>query len=319
MPSVRVLRGLRLALVAALVVWLFAPTWIHSAIPLWLPFLVALALEAQFVVSNYRSSRPFFTPGGRAPDASDRERYGSGEVEDWAIVEDEGSRVWVDLAAPIEETDGADMPAAPMAAGATSRRGRLLRSLAEAAAVLAVVAGIALLLDRGTWDDIGRADRVAAEARFSAEASRVAGKPVRITCDTSRRLVGTVQHADGVAVVGGRQAYITPELCNALFRLGFEGEIPSFSETARAIAVLAHEAWHLRGVRHEGVTECYAVQSGVDVGRRLGLDEDEARRMMRSQLVANQQHRGSTYEYLVPDGCINRGRYDLDPVGDRFP
>ena len=35
--------------------------------------------------------------------------------------------------------------------------------------------------------------------------------------------------------------------------------------------------------------------------------------MMRAQLVANQQHRGSTLEYLVPRGCLNRGRFDLAP------
>lgn len=321
MPSVRVLRGVRLALVAAIVVWLFSPTWIHSAIPLWLPFVVAVVLEAQFVISNYRSTRPFFTPAGRAPDAGDQERYGSGDLQDWAIVEHEGERVWVDLA---EQPEDDDLPpeatdSAPPSVGSAGRGRRLARSLAEAAAVLAVIAGIAVLLDRGSWDDVSRADQRAAERRFSEEASLVAGKRVDVACDTSRRLVGTVQHADGVAVVGGTQAYITPELCNALYRLAFEDDVPSFSETARAIAVLSHEAWHLRGIRHEGVAECYAVQSGVGVGRRLGLDENDARRMMRSQLVANQQHGRSTYEYLVPRGCINRGRYDLDPAGDRFP
>ena len=96
-----------------------------------------------------------------------------------------------------------------------------------------------------------------------------------------------MQHADGVAAVGGRLAYLTPERCFDLYRLAFEGEI-SFSQTARAIAVLAHEAWHLRGERNEGVTECYAFQSGVDLGRRLGLSVETARRMMRQQLAENQ-------------------------------
>ncbi len=52
-------------------------------------------------------------------------------------------------------------------------------------------------------------------------------------------------------------AYLTPERCLALYRLAFKGEVKS-SQTARAIAVLAHEAWHLLGVRDEGpsATRC---------------------------------------------------------------
>ena len=337
MPSVRLLRGLRLLLIVALVLWLFSPYWIRAAVPLWLPFLVALALEGQFVFSNYRSSRPFFAPDTRAPGQDDRERFGSGDLQEWAIVEEGETRVWVDLADEPEESEEPGSPGSPGSPGADEpeepgadadhppaparpgRRRSLGRSLLEAAAVLAVVAGIALLLDRGTWDDVSAADRQAAETRFSVEAGRIAEKSVRVGCDTSGRIVGSVQHADGVAVVGGDQALLTPELCNALYRLTFKGEVTSFSQTGRAIAVLAHEAWHLRGTRHEGVAECYAFQSGVGVGVRLGLDENEARRMMRAQLVANQQHRGSTLEYLVPRGCINGGRYDLAPSVDRFP
>jgi hypothetical protein len=154
---------------------------------------------------------------------------------------------------------------------------------------------------------------------MSLEASRVAGKPTRIECDTSGRHVGAVRHADGVATVGGNLAYITPELCYALQRLTADGEVTGFSQTARAIAVLAHEAWHLRGVANEGRTECFALQSGVRVARRLGLDEETARRMMRSQLVANQLHGAATAEYVVPVGCVNRGPLDLSPGVDSFP
>ena len=95
-----------------------------------------------------------------------------------------------------------------------------------------------------------------------------------------------MQHADGVAIVGGDRTYITPEICFALYRLAFEDDVRG-SQTARAIAVLAHESWHLRGESDEGTTECYALQSGVELGRRLGLDEGTARRMMAQQLAEN--------------------------------
>jgi hypothetical protein len=311
---VGLLRRLRVLLIVLLVAWFFSPPSIRDAVPLWVPFAVALGLELQFVAANYRSTSPFFRREDRRPGAADRERYGDGEIADWAILDVEGDPRWVDLAEPDDDV-AEPAPARRRAA----RRRRLARTLAEAAAVLAVVGGLILLLDRGGWDDLDASTRRSAEARISAEASTVAGKPVNVGCDTTGRRVGAVQHADGVAIVGGAQAYLTPDLCYALHRLAADGEVASFSETARAIAVLAHEAWHLRGVRAEGVTECYALQSGVGVGRRLGLDEDTARRMMRSQLVANQLYRQAAAEYVVPEECVNRGRYDLYPEVDRFP
>ena len=98
-----------------------------------------------------------------------------------------------------------------------------------------------------------------------------------------------------------------------------EGDEGPFSQTARAIAVLAHEAWHLRGVSDEGVTNCYAFQSGVSLGERLGLSERTAARMMRQQLADNATYARSAPDYLVPRECRDGGRLDLDPASDRFP
>jgi hypothetical protein len=83
--------------------------------------------------------------------------------------------------------------------------------------------------------------------------------------------------------------------------------------------VLAHEAWHLHGVRDEGTTECYAFQSGVQLGQRLGLTEDAARQLMRQQLADNAGRSGASAEYLVPPGCRDGGSLDLDPESSRFP
>jgi hypothetical protein len=314
--SVRVLRRLRLVLILALVLWFFSPPDLRDEVPLWLPFVAVVALEAQFVVSSWRSSGALVGRDDPRPGLEDRRRYGDGRLPEWAIAEDdEGTRHWVDLSE--DEEDEEEVPAEPQTA--LPRRRRVSRALVEAAAVLAAVGGLYLLLERPGWDDLGSAAQRSAEARMSLEASRVAGKPVRIECDTSGRHVGAVQHADGVAIVGGDLAYITPQLCYALERLAAHDEVTSFSQTARAIAVLAHEAWHLRGVGNEGRTECFALQSGVRVARRLGLDEETARRMMRSQLVANQLHGAATAEYVVPADCVNRGALDVSPGVDRFP
>lgn len=91
------------------------------------------------------------------------------------------------------------------------------------------------------------------------------------------------------------------------------------SQTARAIAVLAHEAWHLRGESDEATTECYGLQSGVELGRRLGLDEDAARHMMAQQLTENMLRGPESLEYRVSDECRDGGRLDLDPESRAFP
>ena len=74
----------------------------------------------------------------------------------------------------------------------------------------------------------------------------------------------------------------------------------------------------LRGVRDEGETQCYALQSGVELGQRLGLSEDEARRLMRRELSAN-AGRGTSFEYFVGPECRDGGELDLDPDGTDFP
>ena len=72
--------------------------------------------------------------------------------------------------------------------------------------------------------------------------------------------------------------------------------------------MLAHEAWHLRGERDEGVTNCYAFQSGVELGVRLGLSEGTAARMMRQQLAENPIQAKSAPAYLDPARVPERRR-----------
>ena len=83
--------------------------------------------------------------------------------------------------------------------------------------------------------------------------------------------------------------------------------------------MLAHEAWHLRGVSDESTTECYALQSGVGLGRRLGLDEGTARQLMAQQLTENALRGAGSLEYRLTPECRDGGRLDLDPEGSSFP
>jgi len=276
----------RIVLVAFVLAWILGPPELRGTVPLLLVFAIAVGLELQFLVGALRGG-PRRVPD-RSPQQIDRERYGF----------------------DLEETDDAEI---------VSGHRSPYRGFALGLAVFAALAAVAWIVDSCSgWRSLDGDAKLAAVERFSGEASRIAGKPVSVGCDEAHDYVGYVQHADGIAIVGGDRAYITPEICFALYRLAFEGDEEG-SQTARAIAVLAHEAWHLRGERDEATTECYALQSGVALGRRLGLDEDAARRMMAQQLTENMLRGPGSLEYRVSDECRDGGRLDLDPGSRAFP
>jgi hypothetical protein len=266
----------------------------------------------------------------RGPQVVDRDLYGyRAETEDLLLVRRGGEEYWIpytgeaddeEIEALIAEAgEPEEEPEEPVYADERAGLWAPIRGLATGVGVIGALAFALWFVESRTgWDALDVETRLEAQARFSEEASLIAGKPVRIRCDEAGEFVGAVQHADGVAVVGGDLSYLTPDRCLDLYRLAFEGEVRG-SQTARSIAVLAHEAWHLRGVRDEGETECYALQSGVDLGRRLGLDREHARRLMRQQLVENSGRTVGTLEYRVPPECRDGGPLDLRPEDPRFP
>ncbi len=317
----------RVAVVVFVLAWIFGPYELRSAVPVLLVFLIALGLELNFLISALRST-PSPRPD-RKPQDVDRERYGyEGETDDLLLVRRDGEEVWIpysgesseeiealiaDAGAPREEVDESTFE---------PEGRRTLAPVRQFLVGLGIICALGLAIwfveSRTGWDSLDGSTRIGAVERFSDEASRIAGKPVSIYCDESRDFVGAVQHADGVAEVGGERAYLTPEICLDLYRLAFEDQVRG-SRTGRALAVLAHEAWHLHGVRDEGTAECHALQSGVETGRRLGLSEETARQLMRQQLTENALRAGGSVEYRVPPDCRDGGRLDLDPGSTRFP
>ena len=320
--------ALRIVLVLFVLAWIFGPYELRTAVPIWIVFAIALGLELQFLAGALRDAPA--PRRDRKPQDVDRERYGYVDETDLLLVREGDEELWIPYAgespdeaealiAEVRERPAEEDVVAPVPL-LESRRfwPPIRRFLTGLAVIVVLVLTIWIVESRTGWDSIDGDTRVEAVARFSDEASTIAEKPVTILCDESRDYVGLVQHADGVAAVGGDRAYLTPERCLDLYRLAFKGEVNS-SQTARAVAVLAHEAWHLRGVSDEGTTECYALQSGVEVGQRLGLSEDTARQMMRQQLVENALRSGATSEYLVPSDCRDGGRLDLHQDDARFP
>ena len=321
---------LRLAAFVALLAWFFIPE-LQNAIPIWLPFLAVVALEVNFLIGGLREGPSPRSRHGRLPQDVDLSDFGGDEWLEPVLVRIEGRDVWLpatgktdeELDELIEEARERVRRGEPPIEPPPLRprpRARRLPALVEAAAVVGAAGVIlfVLLPDRG-WDGLESTERLRTERLLSQEAAGIAGHDVDVRCDARGEAVGVVQHADGVAEVGGRQAFLTPAICYRLHRLAYEDDDGSFSQTARAIAVLAHEAWHLRGEGDEGVTNCYAFQSGVELGRRLGLSEGTAERMMRQQLADNATVARSAPAYLVPGECRNGGKLDLAPGRDRFP
>ena len=284
---------LRLALVCFVLAWILGPIELRNAVPILVVFLVAIGLELHFLVGALRGV-PARSPD-RRPQQIDLDRYGF-EVED--------------AAEPFDDDDYSFEP---------RQRARPLWNFAVGVGIIGVLVVAILVFDRNTgWRSLSGERKGEAVERFSVEASRIAEKPVDIRCDEARDYVGAVQHADGVATVGGELAILTPEVCFDLYRLSVAGQVVG-SRTGRAVAVLAHEAWHLHGEADESVTECYALQSGVDLGRRLGLGDGRARQLMRQQLVENELRGIDSLGYRVGPDCRNDGALDLDPGRTTFP
>jgi hypothetical protein len=269
----------------------FAVAYLLSAslqlwIPPLLPFLAAAVVEAQFFVAGARASREKIVPD-RGPQPQDLAELG------WEL--------------DPEEAD--ELPLRP-------RKAR--RRFVQAAVVLVLLAGLFLLdRSRASWQKLPANERAAAITVFEREAATIAGHPARVMCDTSGRHVGYVQDADGLAVVGGSRMWLTPGVC---YRLAKVKHMTPATETAtgKAIAVFAHEAWHLHGVADEALANCYAYQSGVAVARNLGLSANTARRLMHQQLADNPGDFAGT-AYVVPAGCHRGGAFDLKLDGTHFP
>ena len=313
-------------------------------VPPLLPFLAAAAVEVQFFLSGVRAGRSSGVAVDRGPSERDLADFGwasrvvsvgwdelelvlrPGDMADAEIAE------WLELhrdeltalgpglhrLAPIS---GPESPVAPYVEPApTPRQSVFGRRIVQSALVLAVLAGV-LLLDhsRPGWQKLSPRVRSATVSLLEHQASRIAGHRAEVICDVTGRHVGYVQDADGLAEVGGHRLWLTPQICYRLYLTRHRPARLADTASGQAIAVLAHEAWHLEGQRSEGVANCYAYQSGVKIGEALGLSNQIARRLMHEQLVDNPGEFGDTPAYIVPAGCNRGGSLDLHLDGTRFP
>ena len=283
-------RAAALVFVAA---WLFSDG-VRAWVPVWVPILVLLAAEVEFVVRGRREEQQ---SSGRIPPGPEDADLGFGE-----LVEDEDGLRFV------------PPPARP------ERRHGMLGWLVGGLLAAAVVA-LAVRSDRAaTWTALPADARARAEARFTAEASRIAGASVRVRCDDGYAFTGAGSDTLGVAFPARGLAYLDPSVCRALYDLAYRGDRSGRGQTTDALVVLAHEAVHLGGERREGVTECLALQEAGPLAVRLGLDEAKARRVLRSAFDQRLAERNVIRAaYALPSTCRDGGALDLRPSDSRFP
>jgi hypothetical protein len=326
------LRGL---VALGLVLFFTLPYRITGWIPIWLPFLAALAVEVQFFVSGWRaapSQASAYDEGGRDWVMLTLPQGAQLWIEPGELGEDDVTE-WLSLNSAQLATlppkgefevgplrNGVPSEIRPLAALPVPPRRRRLPSLrlVVSIAVLVAVAAVLALRPSG-WQRLSAEKRAAAQAQFSRLASELAGHRVTVECDTGGRHVGAVQEADGLAQVGGRQAWLTPDICLDLVKLR-DGDLRPDSDTAgHAVVVLAHEAWHLHGVANEGLANCFAYQTGAGIAEQLGVSPGTARALMKAQLAENRVDFSGSPAYFVPAGCHDGGPNDLHPASHRFP
>jgi hypothetical protein len=98
-----------------------------------------------------------------------------------------------------------------------------------------------------------------------------------------------------------------------------ESDCAHVGSIAMALAVVAHESYHLLGYSNEAQVECYGMQSIWFVANKLGASIDESQAL--ASLYATQmypQRRTLTPKYWSAE-CRDGGKLDLRPSLARWP
>ena len=284
----------RSTLVALVVAWLFSGT-VRAQVPTVFPLVALLAIELEIAIGAFqnRASAPVRRDLPGEEDAD----LGFGE-----LVEDE---LGVSL-----------VPPAPRARRRLRDRWPLALGLVGCIAVIAV----SIVDDRSTtWGALSQTTREATRQRLQAEASQIAAHPIRLECSDESGFAGVRSDALGVAYPSRGITYLRTSVCRDLYDVIRERSAHG-DRRAESILVLAHEAVHLGGEPRENVTECLALQAGVGLGRRLGLDDGAAARVMRGRYLTDLADRSLIrLEYRLPESCHDGGELDQDTESSRFP
>ena len=164
----------------------------------------------------------------------------------------------------------------------------------------------------------------ALERRLGDVATLVARRPVQVRCEDFSD--GKTLEPKGVVEFNHRGpadfARIRPDVCTRLLQFirspgGAAACVASRScqdssvfWSAQALTVLAHESVHLRGVRNEAVTQCYAMQDVPRLARALGASPEDGRALAAVEYAVDYPHMPPAYRSRE---CHPGGALDLTP------
>jgi hypothetical protein len=194
--------------------------------------------------------------------------------------------------------------------------------------ILAALVGLFVLFT--AWHYLRREEN---ENRLALVASQLAHRDVDVGCPGFwTKLVEITPYAGWVAFDEHGQpsdkTHLAAKTCASLERLWRAGEPPSFSclltrscererlELVDGMLTLAHESWHLRGVKDEARTQCYAVQSMEATARLFELLPADARLV--ALYVAVQDAAAPRDRYHSRE-CRPGGAFDLAPATAGWP
>jgi hypothetical protein len=172
-------------------------------------------------------------------------------------------------------------------------------------------------------------ERIRAQDRLAVVASTIVGHRVGVRCpNIFKKLVNVSGEAGTVKfdAQGGPAGYtdLAPETCDALRNVGSVDLSCLDTWTCGdkqwrlgwALHTLAHESFHMRGVRSESQTECYAMQTTARVAVSLGIPAGRAAQLER--WVWSKGYPNEPDEYLTTV-CHNGGPLDLHPGSAVWP
>jgi hypothetical protein len=172
------------------------------------------------------------------------------------------------------------------------------------------------------------------EHRLGGIASEIAQRPVRVHCQGAVGAALDVTSEAGTVWFdgNGRPADVTNlkhDICRRLDHYSQDRGGAGYAcvasgtacpldtiKTIHALHTLAHEAWHLQGVRSESTTECYAIQTTAFVAEQLGTSAEDAQATAR--VVLYQVYPQMPSDYQTSD-CRDGGPLDLHPTSSAWP
>src|SRR3954463_15729469 len=189
-------------------------------------------------------------------------------------------------------------------------------------ALLALLALLTVALHRGA-----AAPPQGGDLRLSRIATDLARRPVKIRCEgLSGALTGPRGESGRTEFLGDKPvsvSYLQEGICQTLHAYGRNISAATCLlpcdrplEIAWSLNTLAHESYHLAGVREEAETECYALQAIDFVAHSLGASDAQARALATFSFETLPQRMPA--EYTSPQ-CYDGGKLDLFPGNPRWP